>query len=532
MAKQANNSLKVAILIFIVGSIIPFSVGYFTNRISNSYQHNLPYISLGDNIKNKTTKGHLWFEEFMAGDSSINFKKDVIALFEDSKTILLTAQKSGDTELGHFNKTEDEELLKSLDKATKHLTELIDFTHLRYQNKIKKDEEERKLAKVKQMAMSNDSVQKALAESLLENSTSGEEAGGKLDQAFDEAYERVQVDMGDIITHVNEVVGSENVSIRNSSYVLIFCILILTFCLCYFLYRSQNKTQKLVIENEEKFKSEVERLEKINGFVLDITNGNFSAQLDANSKDDSLVENLNHMKERLKINTEDEQKRSWVNVGLAKIGEILRSSSLNDEKAFYNNIISFTSKYINANQGSLFVLNDDDEQHKFLELKSCYAYDKKRFVEKTIEIGEGLLGQCYVEKEYIFLTEVPDKYTNITSGLGEATPNCLILVPLKINEEVNGIMEIASFKIYEQFEIDFILKLAENIAASISSYRVNVKTASLLEQTQQQAEEMMAQEEEMRQNMEELKATQEEMHRVNHDKTMEIERLRNELSAK
>lgn len=539
MARKMNSSLRFALIIFVVGSIIPFSVGYFTNRTQSSYNNNLPYISLGDNIKNKTTKGHLWFEEFMAGDTSIDFKRDVLGLFEGSKAILVTAQNEGETELGYFSKSYDKELMNILFKAERHLVELIDFTNLRHVNKLKRDAEQKAKRNTWQAQPSSisatDSSSTQVAQEAMTampgDESTGEEAGGGLDQAFDEAYEKVQADMDEAIAYVNEKVKSENSTIKWYSYVLIFCILVLTSLLCYFLYRSQRRANDLTVANEEKLKYEVERLGKINEFVVAISNSNFDAEL-ITDKEDTLAVTLTEMKNRLKANADDEQRRSWSNIGLAKIGEILRNSSINQADDFYNNIISFTAKYIDANQSSLFILNDDTKGHSFLELKATYAYNKKRYVEKTIEIGEGLVGQCFIEKEYIFLTEVPDKYTFITSGLGEATPHCLMLVPLKVNEEVTGILEIASFKVYQQYEIDFILKLAENIAASISSYRINIKTASLLEQTQQQAEEMMAQEEEMRQNMEELKATQEEMQRVNHDKTEEIERLRRELQNK
>lgn len=218
---------------------------------------------------------------------------------------------------------------------------------------------------------------------------------------------------------------------------------------------------------------------------------------------------------------EEDKKRAWASDGMAKFVEILRANN-NDMKILAEKIVSTLVKYINANQGFLFVLNDNEEKNPFLELTAAYAYDRKKFVEKNIPLGDGLIGQAFLEKDVIFLTKVPQNYVNITSGLGEATPSCVLIVPLVINEEVFGVLELASFKKFEQFEIDFLKKLGENIAGTIANVKVNERTQRLLEDAQISQEQLRAQEEEMRQNMEELQATQEELAR----KSAEMEELR------
>jgi PAS domain S-box-containing protein len=189
----------------------------------------------------------------------------------------------------------------------------------------------------------------------------------------------------------------------------------------------------------------------------------------------------------------------------------LRAST--DSTKLYDNIIRFVVKYTDSNQGGLFILNHENEDDQYLEMLACYAYERKKFIDKRVDVGQGLVGQCFVEGEKIVLHEVPKEYISVTSGLGEATPSALLLVPLKVDGKIYGVLELASFRSYQGFEIDLIEKLSESIASTVSSVRANEGTTLLLEKTQQQAEQMLAQEEVMRQSMEELEATQEEISR-------------------
>jgi putative methionine-R-sulfoxide reductase with GAF domain len=230
--------------------------------------------------------------------------------------------------------------------------------------------------------------------------------------------------------------------------------------------------------------------------------------------------------EENKVVAEQEEKRNWIAKGISQIGDLLRGD-INDR--FYQKFTSTLVGFMKINQAGIYIVEEDDHEEKVIELKACYAFDRNKFLQKRIEIGQGLVGQCYLEKERIFLKEVPPTYIHITSGLGDANPKCILIVPLIHEENVEGIIELASFTVLKDHEIEFVEKLAESLAAFVASSRINLKTKILLEKFQQQSEELQAQDEEMRQNMEEMQATQEEIHRKEKEYVQRIEELEKAL---
>jgi len=279
----------------------------------------------------------------------------------------------------------------------------------------------------------------------------------------------------------------------------------------------------------------VKGLTNIFNFSLEIGKGNFETHFNPLSEEDVLGHSLLDMRNELKKAADEEKRRkiedeqrNWAAQGIAKFSDILRKNTNELDELSYN-IISNLVKYTNSNQGGIYVINDNDRDHLFIEMKASYAYDRRKFINKQIEIGEGLIGRCYQEKEKIYLTEIPHDYIKITSGLGEDNPRALLIIPLIYNDIIYGLIEIASFNDYPAYVIEFLERIGESIAATISSSKSHIQTALLLEQSQQQAEEMSSQEEEMRQNMEELRATQEQSSRREEDLQREVNELRKRI---
>jgi methyl-accepting chemotaxis protein len=279
----------------------------------------------------------------------------------------------------------------------------------------------------------------------------------------------------------------------------------------------------------------VKGLTNIFNFSLEIGKGNFDTHFTPLSDEDVLGHSLIDMRNELKKAADDEirrkeedENRNWAAQGVAKFSDILRKNT-NDLDELAYDIISNLVKYTNSNQGGIYIINDNDKDNFFIEMKASYAYDRRKFITKRIEIGEGLVGRCYQEKEKIYLTEIPNDYVKITSGLGEDNPRALLIVPFIYNDVIYGLVEIASFSEYPPHAIEFIERIGESIAATISSSKAQIQTALLLEQSQQQAEEMASQEEEMRQNMEELRATQEQSSRREEELQREVGELRKRI---
>ncbi len=255
-------------------------------------------------------------------------------------------------------------------------------------------------------------------------------------------------------------------------------------------------------------------------FAMQIGQGHHNIKYEPLSDNDILGNALIEMDKSLqKADLEDqkykdeEKKRIWANEGLALFSDLLRQNNSN-MKLLSEEIIRNLVKYINATIGGLYYLNTDaDSKESYLELYSAFAYEKKKYISSKVMLGEGLVGTCAIESEKMLLTDIPDNYVFVTSGLGDSKPNSILLVPLKLENEVLGVVELASFNEFKPHEVDFVEKITQSIASTITTVRINARTSVLLEQSQRQAQEMAEQEEEMRQNMEELRTTQEDFAR-------------------
>jgi PAS domain-containing protein len=305
----------------------------------------------------------------------------------------------------------------------------------------------------------------------------------------------------------------------------------------YNIAKGKNNTSLLNTEYYDEFSRLNHNLNNINdslngkkNFVDDLLKQKFQTDLSLQGKNDTFGKTLIALKENMRKARDEQSKyheenrvRRYQNEGLAKFSDILRNNSDNLEKmsdVFIKEIV----RYLEAIQGGLFLLeNEDDEE---LHLKAAFAYNRKKYLTKTIRKGESLVGTCALEKKTINLADIPEDYIEITSGLGDAPPTNLLIIPVMHEGVLIGVLEIASLHKFNENQITLGETISESLASSIINARINSRTSELLQKSQQQAAEMAEQEEEMRQNMEELKATQEESARREED----LEGLLNAIS--
>lgn len=254
----------------------------------------------------------------------------------------------------------------------------------------------------------------------------------------------------------------------------------------------------------------ISNLKETSTFAEQIGRGQYITTYQPISEKDLLGNALVSMKDNLAKVAEEESIRTWTNEGLVLFSDILKNN--NELKGLSEKVISGLVKYIKGNQGALFIVEEEEKKETYLSLSACYAWDiDKSYLKQKLYAGDGLVGQTWQEQATICLTDVPEGYIRITSGLGESNPNCILIVPLKSNDKVYGVVELASFKVFEPYEISFVEKIAENIATSVANVRNSERNQKLLEDSRQYAQQMQSQEEEMLQNMEALQGAKEFM---------------------
>jgi PAS domain S-box-containing protein len=258
-----------------------------------------------------------------------------------------------------------------------------------------------------------------------------------------------------------------------------------------------------------------EKFETIHDFIEKIRKGEIEESEEIYITD-KITHSLINLKKDLEVNkTEDESRkkeefqRSWTSEGLAHFGAILREYNENIE-ILAHKVVSESVKYVDAKQAAFFIIDYSDQNNWKINEISNFAEGRKKLAEKELLWGEGLIGACIAERKSIFLNDIKESYLEIESGLGSSKPRSILIVPLMTQEGViHGALELACFKVLEKYEIEFVEKLGESIATTISNIKINRETTRLLTESREQAEILRVQEEELRKTISDMRRLQE-----------------------
>ena len=222
------------------------------------------------------------------------------------------------------------------------------------------------------------------------------------------------------------------------------------------------------------------RVNKVSTFSKAIGNGKLAEEFETLGEHDQLGNALLSMRAKLIQSQENERKRNWNNEGLAKMTEVMRAYSDNDQMLFQN-IISQTVKLLDGSVGGFYLVNKIATNSPHLELRGAYAFSLEKSANKIVEKYDGLLGQCWADEQLRHLKEVEVNYANLNSGLGSLGANELLIVPLLVNTEVIGMLEIATYKQFKPHHIEFVKRLSSIIASFIYNTNPSFKQDAVIE---------------------------------------------------
>jgi HAMP domain-containing protein/signal transduction histidine kinase/DNA-binding response OmpR family regulator len=243
-------------------------------------------------------------------------------------------------------------------------------------------------------------------------------------------------------------------------------------------------------------------------------------RVEAKGELEALKDTINQMIANLRETTLRNQEQDWLKSNLAKFTQMLQGQ--NDLNTVTQRILSELAQVVSAHYGAFYILQQDElTQVVKLKLFNAYAYKAEKNIPREFAIGEGLVGQVAFEKERIILSNVPQGYIKIQSGLGRAKPANLIILPVLFENNVKAVIELASLDDFSETHLDFLSQLTESIGIVLNTIEANTRTEELLAQSQSLAEELKIQQEELRRTNDELQ-----------DKALLLVKQKNEVEAK
>ena len=224
----------------------------------------------------------------------------------------------------------------------------------------------------------------------------------------------------------------------------------------------------------------------------------------------ALKDNINQMIHSLRETTRVNTEQDWLKTNLTRSTRMLQGER--EVNMMARMLLSELAQVVSAQHG-LFYLMDTDEGEPVLKLVASYAYRTRKYLSNRFHLGEGLVGQCALEGQRILLNYVPNDYIQINSGLGEAPPLNIVVLPVLFKQEVRGVIELASFHPFSEIHLSFLEQLAESLGIVLNNISATMRTEELLKESRAIAEELQAQQEQLAQANRELEEKTRQMER-------------------
>ena len=234
-----------------------------------------------------------------------------------------------------------------------------------------------------------------------------------------------------------------------------------------------------------------------------VARGDMEVDFDIRSGDEigNLAASISTMVGNLSETSRQNERQNWLKTGLARINDVMRGDL--DMHTLSSNIITEIATYLEAQVGAVYLVEERNESST-LVLKSSYAYTRRKNLSSRFKAGEGLIGQAAVERQQILVSNVPDDYVKVISGLGEAVPRFIAVTPFLFEGRVMGVIEVGTLGELPDQHLEYLSQAMEVIAINVQSSRSRDELADALTQTRNQAEELQAQQEELKAANEEL----------------------------
>jgi HAMP domain-containing protein/CheY-like chemotaxis protein/signal transduction histidine kinase len=258
-----------------------------------------------------------------------------------------------------------------------------------------------------------------------------------------------------------------------------------------------------------------------------------SVQVEARGEVAELKDNINTMIDNLRLTTQTNTEQDWLKTNLARFTSMLQGQR--DLVRVGQMLLSELAPLVGAHQGVLYQRSDDPGSESTLRLLAAYADDGKEGHAHTLKLGEGLVGQCAIERRRLLITELPPNTIRVGSGLFSALPRNVIVLPVLFEEQVKAVIELASLGTYTPAHLAFLDQLTSSIGIVLNSIEATMQTEGLLEQSQKLATELQTQQKELQQTNDQLGQKAQQLAEQNAEverKNQQIEQARRALEEK